>query len=159
MSQFVIVRDYPRPRPVVWRILTDPALIPLWTSTGRGGRPEGFRPEIGNRFRFVGRPFPGWDGIVRCEILAVVEPSLLRFTWRNNEGDRPSIVTNRLEESRAGTRLTYEHTEFHGIGGLLMSRLLGRIRRRMLTDGFPAALNALDDDGRPRPGRPQPSGA
>ena len=153
MSQFVIVKEYPRPRPLVWRTLTDPALIPLWTSIGQGGRPEGFQAEIGNHFRFVGKPFPGWDGIVRCEVLAVDEPSLLRFTWQNKESDRPSIVTNRLDETSSGTQLTYEHTEFHGLEGLLMSRLLGRIRRRMLTDGFPAALNTLDDQGRPRPGR------
>jgi len=34
---------------------TDPVLVPLWTSTGRGGTPEGFSPEVGNRFRFVGK--------------------------------------------------------------------------------------------------------
>ena len=158
MSRFVIVKEYPRPRPVVWRALTDPALIPMWTSTGQGGRPEGFQPEIGNHFRFVGKPFPGWDGIVRCEVLAVDEPSLLRFTWRNKDGDRPSIVTNRLDETPAGTRLIYEHTEFHGIEGLFMARLLSRIRRRMLTDGFPAALSGLDDQGRTRPGQHQSRG-
>ena len=153
MSKFVIAKDYSRPRPIVWRALTDPALIPLWTSTGQGGRPEGFRPEVGTHVQFIGKPFPGWDGIVRCEVLAVVEPSLLRFTWRNKEGDRPSLVTNRLDETPSGTRLTYEHTELHGLEGLFMSRLLGRIRRRMLTEGFPAALNTLDDAGRPRPGQ------
>jgi uncharacterized protein YndB with AHSA1/START domain len=119
----------------VWKALTDPALIPLWTWTGRGGRSEGFEPEAGNRFRFVAKPFPGWDGIVRCEILTVDEPSLLRYTWRNKDGDRPSIVTNRLDDTPTGTRFTYEHTDFHGLEGLIMSKLLGRIRRRMLTEG------------------------
>jgi len=59
MSEFRIDEVYPRPRWIVWKALTDPALVPLWTSTGRGGRPEGFVPEIGNRLRFVGKPFPG----------------------------------------------------------------------------------------------------
>lgn len=151
MSRFVISKEYPRPRHVVWRALTDPALVPLWTSTGQGGRPEGFRPEVGTRFRYVGKPFPGWDGIVLCEVLAVDEPALLRFTWRNKENDRPSIVTNRLEPTAEGTHLIYEHGGFSGLEGLVMSRLLGRIRRRMLDEAFPAVLDDLDDQGRLRP--------
>jgi uncharacterized protein YndB with AHSA1/START domain len=148
MSEFEIVREYPRPRPVVWRALTDPALVPRWTSTGRGGRPEGFAPEVGTRFRFVGRPFPGWDGVVRCEVLAAEEPSLLSFDWRNQESDEPSVVTYRLEETATGTRLTYRHTGFRGMGGFFMSRLLGRVRRTMLSEGLPAVLDDLPPVGR-----------
>lgn len=148
MSEFEIVREYPRPRPVVWRALTDPALVPRWTSTGRGGRPEGFAPEVGTRFRFVGRPFPGWDGVVRCEVLAAEEPSLLSFDWRNQESDEPSVVTYRLEETATGTRLTYRHTGFRGVGGFFMSRLLGRVRRTMLSEGLPAVLDDLPPVGR-----------
>ena len=40
MTDIRIVRDYPHPRAKVWRALTDPALIPLWTATGASGRPE-----------------------------------------------------------------------------------------------------------------------
>jgi uncharacterized protein YndB with AHSA1/START domain len=148
MSEFEIVREYPRPRPVVWRALTDPALVPRWTSTGRGGRPEGFAPEVGTRFRFVGKPFPGWDGVVRCEVLAAEEPSLLSFDWRNQESDEPSVVTYRLEETATGTRLTYRHTGFRGVGGFFMSRLLGRVRRTMLSEGLPAVLDDLPPVGR-----------
>lgn len=144
MSEFEIVRDYPQPRPRVWRALTDPALVPRWTSTGRGGRPEGFAPEVGTRFRFVGQPVPGWDGIVRCEILAADAPELLSFSWRNQETDEPSTVTCHLGETPAGTRLTYRHTDFRGAGGFVMSRLLHRVRRRMLTEGFPEVLAATD---------------
>jgi len=151
MSQFVIVKEYPQPRFLVWKALTDPQLIPLWTSTGQGGRPEGFLPEVGTKFRFIGKPFPGWDGVVLCEVLAAEAPSLLRFTWRNKESDRPSVVTNRLEEMPGGTRLTYEHTEFRGVEGVFMSRLLGSVRRKMLSEGLPAVLNDLDDQGHLRP--------
>jgi len=144
MSEFEIVREYPQPRPRVWRALTDPALVPRWTSTGRGGRPEGFTPEVGTRFRFVGRPVPGWDGIVRCEILAADAPELLSFSWRNQETDPPSTVTYHLAETAAGTRLAYRHTGFRGPGGFFMARLLHRVRRRMLTEGFPEVLAASD---------------
>jgi uncharacterized protein YndB with AHSA1/START domain len=66
VSEIRIVRDYPQPPETVWRALTDPALIPLWTSTGAGGRTEGFVPVAGNKFRFVAKPKPGWNGIVDC---------------------------------------------------------------------------------------------
>ncbi len=151
MPDFVITNEYPYPRPIVWKALTDPALTPLWTSTGRGGRPEGFEPVVGNRFRFVGRPFPGWDGIVRCEVLAVDEPSLLRYDWRNKENDRPTVVTYLLDEVPGATRLTWQHTGFRGLEGAFMSRLLGRVRRTMLAEGLPAVLDDLDEQGNLRP--------
>ena len=54
MSDLRIVEQYPRSRSVVWKALTDPALVPLWTSTGQGGRPEGFQPEVGAQFTELG---------------------------------------------------------------------------------------------------------
>jgi uncharacterized protein YndB with AHSA1/START domain len=152
VSEIRIVRDYPYPVITVWRALTDPALVPLWTSTGRGGRPEGFKPEAGTRFRLIGKPFPGWDGIVQCEVLAVDEPVLLRYDWRNKETDQPTVVSNNLAAIPGGTRLTWEHTGFQGIEGALMSRLLGRVRRTMLSQGLPPVLADIGDDGRLRPG-------
>jgi Activator of Hsp90 ATPase homolog 1-like protein len=121
---------------------------------GQGGRPEGFKPEAGTRFRFTGRPFPGWDGIVRCQVLAVHEPTLLSYDWRNKETDQPTVVTNILQEIPGGTRLTWEHTGFRGLGGMFMSRLLGRVRRKMLDQGLPPVLADIGDDGRLQPGRP-----
>jgi uncharacterized protein YndB with AHSA1/START domain len=152
MSEYHVVREYPKPLPIVWTALTDPALVPLWTSTGQGGRPEGFTPEVGTKFRFIGKPFPGWDGIVRCEVLAVEAPTLLRYDWRNKESDDPTVVTNHLEEISGGTRVTWDHTGFRGIEGVFMAWLLGRVRRKMLAEGLPAVLNALDEQGNLRPG-------
>jgi uncharacterized protein YndB with AHSA1/START domain len=153
MSYMRVVQDYSQPPPIVWRALTDPALVPLWTSTGQGGRPEGFKTEVGTRFRYIGKPFPGWDGIVHCEVLAVDEPALLRYDWRNKETDEPTVVTNILAElPGGGTRLTWEHTGFHGLEGVVMSRILGRVRRKMLAGGLPAVLNDLDEKGNLRLG-------
>ena len=152
MSDIRIVRDYPYPVTTVWRALTDPDLVPLWTSTGQGGRPEGFETEVGTKFRFIGKPFPGWDGIVRCEVLAVNAPTLLRYDWRNKETDEPTVVSNILTAIPGGTRLTWEHTGFQGIEGAFMSRLLGRVRRTMLSQGLPPVLADIGDGGRLRPG-------
>ncbi len=152
MSEFHIIREYPHSVERLWHALTDPELVPLWTSTGRGGTPEGFAPVVGNRFRLVGKPVPGWDGIVDCEVLEVEPPFMLRHTWKGDEHE-PSIVTWRIKPTESGSRLTYDHTGFRGVDGLIMSKfVLGPIRRRMLTRGLPSVLDAIDDSGRLGPG-------
>jgi uncharacterized protein YndB with AHSA1/START domain len=151
-SDIHIARDYPHPPEKIWRLLTDPSLIPLWTSTGKGGRPVGFAPVVGTRFKFVARPMPGWNGVVDCEVVEVREPFLLRYTWLGGEEDDLTTVTNLLEPYDGRTRFTWEHTGFTGIGGFLVSRVLNRVRTKMLDVGFPAVLNDLDDEGKLRPG-------
>lgn len=89
MSEIRIVRDYAYPVTRVWRALTDSDLIPLWTATGAGGRPGGFAPVPGTRFRFVAKPKPGWNGIVNCEVVEAREPTLLRYTWTDDAEATP----------------------------------------------------------------------
>jgi uncharacterized protein YndB with AHSA1/START domain len=162
MSEIRIVRDYPQPPEKVWRALTDPALIPLWTSTGAGGRPEGFVPVAGTKFRFIAKPKPGWNGIVDCQVLEVDAPRLLRYSWADgNGGGDITEVAYRLGPRAGGTRFSYEHTGFTGAGGLFMSVLLGRVRTKMLSQGLPALLDDLAADGTLRPGstlKPRPVG-
>ena len=152
MPSIRIVRDYPHSPAKVWRAVTDPAIIPLWTATGAGGRPEGFSTTVGTKFRFVAKPKPGWNGIVNCEVLEVAEPSLLRYSWTDDAGGDVTEVVYRVEPHDDGTRFVYEHTGFTGAGGFFMARLLGHVRRRMLNVGLPAVLGDLDDDGRLRTG-------
>ena len=140
MSEFRIVREYPYPVPTVWRVLTDPALVSRWTTTGQGGRPEGFAPVVGTRFRFKAKPTPGWRGVVDCEVLEVDAPRLLRYSWVGDENGPATFVAYRLEEVAGGTRFTWEHTGFTGPGGFVMSRLLRSVRQNMLTVAVPAVL-------------------
>ena len=153
MSNIRIMREYPHPPAKVWRALTDPDVIPLWTSSGRGGRPEGFSPVVGTRFRFVAKPRPGWRGIVECEVLEAREPSLLRYSWVGDENGAVSQVTYRLEPDHSRTRFTFEHAGFRGLGGFFVAKLvLGPVRKKMFDVGLPAALAAIDEEGRlPRP--------
>ncbi|MEW2119895.1 SRPBCC domain-containing protein [Streptomyces sp. NPDC005474] len=148
MSAIRIVHDYPHPVRKVWRALTDPDLIPLWTATGAGARPVGFDTGVGTHFQFVAKPKPGWDGVVNCVMLEAVEPALLRFSWTDNGGGDETEVAYHLEPTPTGTRLVYEHTGFTRAGGFVMAALLGRIRRKMLRVGLPAVLADLDDQGR-----------
>ena len=150
MSEIHIVRDYPHPPAKVWRAVTDPALVPLWTATGAGGRPEGFAPVVGTKFRFLAKPKPGWSGVVDCEVLEVNEPSLLRYSWTGDEGGDVTEVVYRLEPHAGGTRFTYDHTGFTGVGGVFMAKLLGHVRRKMLRVGLPPVLDDLGEDGSPR---------
>jgi uncharacterized protein YndB with AHSA1/START domain len=143
MPDITIVRDYPYPPLLVWRAMTEPELVARWTTTGRGGRPQGFEPRVGCQFRFVGRPVPGWDGIVRCEVLEVRAPHLLRYSWQGAEDGQATEVTYRVEPHAGGARLTYLHTGFVGIGGQIMSRLLGRVRHKMLNEGLSAVLSDI----------------
>ena len=147
MSEFRIVNEYPHPPEKVWRALTDPALVPLWTSTGKGGRPVGFSAAVGTHFKFVAKPMPGWSGVVQCEVLESREPSLFRYSWVGDEGDDVTLVTYRLEPHGNGTRFTWEHTGFKGVGGLLVSKLLASVRKKMLGVGLRAVLDDLDDQG------------
>jgi len=141
MSHYTITREYPYPVQEVWQVLTAPEWVARWTTTGQGGRPEDFAPEVGRRFRFVGRPTMGWAGTVYCEVLEVRAPDLLRYTWKGDEvTDAVTEVTYRLEPVAGGTRFTWAHTGFTGPGGFAMSRLLGNVRRRMLTEGVPPVL-------------------
>jgi uncharacterized protein YndB with AHSA1/START domain len=144
MAEIRIVRDYPQPPETVWRALTDPTLIPRWTSTGAGGRPEGFATSVGTKFRYVAKPKPGWSGIVDCVVLESDEPTLLRYSWADPGGGEVTEVAYRLEAHGNGTRFSYEHTGFTGIGGLFMATLLGRVRTRMLTVGLPAVLETMN---------------
>lgn len=144
MSAIHLVHDYPYPADLLWRALTDPELIPRWTVTGAGARPVGFDTEVGTRFQFVAKPKPGWDGIVNCVLLAADEPCLLRFTWTDNGGGDQTEAAYRLVATATGTRLHYDHTGFTGPGGFVMARLLGRVRRKMLTVGLPPVLADLE---------------
>jgi uncharacterized protein YndB with AHSA1/START domain len=147
LSDIRIVREYPHPPAKVWRALTDPALIALWAT-----RTEGFSTAVGTRFKFIGRPMPGWGGVVDCEVLEARAPSLLRYSWVADEGD-VTQVTYRLEPIAGGTRFTFEHTGFVGVGGFLLAKLvMTPVRKKMLGVRIPAVLGDVDDEGKLRPG-------
>ena len=81
-------------------------------------------------------------------MLEADEPRLLRYSWTDgNGGGNVTQVAYRLESRGGGTRFTYEHTGFTGVGGFFMARLLGKVRTKMLTVGLPAVLGDMDDSG------------
>ncbi len=143
MTDYTVVRQYAYPIDEVWHVLTDPEQVARWTTTGQGGRPEGFAPVPGTAFRFVGKPTVGWSGVVYCEVISVAPPHRLHYTWKGDaDADDVTHVTYLLEETTDGTRFTWQHTGFTGIGGFAMAKLLSSVRRKMLTEGVPPILEA-----------------
>jgi uncharacterized protein YndB with AHSA1/START domain len=57
---------------------------------------------VGTKFRLIAKPKPGWNGVVNCEVLAVDEPSLLRYSWTGDDGGDVTRATYRVEP-RAST--------------------------------------------------------
>jgi hypothetical protein len=91
---------------------------------------------------------PRWTAgglLTRCEVLEARGPSLLRYSWVGDANGAATEVAYRLEPCPGGTRFTFEHTGFHGLGGLLLAKaVLGPVRRKMLAVGLPRALEGVD---------------
>ncbi len=114
-----------------------------------GARPEGFSTVTGTVFRFVGKPRPGWSGIVTCEVTEVREPELLRYSWRADGGAQTTVLY-RLDRLANGTRFTFEHEGFTGLGGFIMAKLFMPIlRRRMFGARLQAVLQAIQTEAPP----------
>ena len=151
MSDMHIVRDYPYPVITVWRALTDPALVPLWTSTGAGGRPEGFAP-VGTKFRYIGKPFSR-AGTASSGARSSRSTSRRCCATRGQATTAAATteVAYRLEPHAGGTRFTYEHTGLHRLRRHVHGRCWAASERKMLSDGLPAVLDDLGAPARSAP--------
>jgi uncharacterized protein YndB with AHSA1/START domain len=143
VTEIRLVRDYPHPVAKVWRALTDPELLALWSM-----RPEGFSLEIGARFKFFGEANRHWRGFVECEILEVEPLSRLVYSWVGDEGGKKQIVSYDLEARGQSTRLTVVHRGFEGISGFLLAKLvMGPGWKKMLDGEFRTVLDHTDPSG------------
>jgi len=121
----------PFPVEAVWKALTDPAALAEWVMPV-----EGFAPVVGQRFRFLAKPMPGWDGVIDCEVLAIEPLQRMVIRWQGSRMRTPTTVTWTLTPVEAGTRLRIDHQGFEGIGGLLLAAMhrsgWGSMTRRRL---------------------------
>jgi uncharacterized protein YndB with AHSA1/START domain len=53
--------------------------------------PNDIAPVVGHRFTFRTQPAPGFDGIVHCEVLEVINNERLVYSWRG--GPLETVVT------------------------------------------------------------------
>jgi uncharacterized protein YndB with AHSA1/START domain len=97
--------DLPHSPAKVWRALTDPALLAEWLLPVAG-----FALEPGATFTLQAPPQPGWDGSVRCRMLAVDVERSISYSWV--VGGLDTVVTFTISPSDSGTRLTLVQSGF-----------------------------------------------
>ena len=128
---------YPYSPEQVWTALTDQAAIGEWLM------PNDFRPEVGHRFTLRTKPAPGFDGVVRCEVLELAAPVRLAYSWTG--GGIDTVVSYSLAAEGSNTRLVMEQSGFTGIRGLMVSKILGGGWKRMIAERLPAAAARVRD--------------
>jgi|SRR5580658_10441114 uncharacterized protein YndB with AHSA1/START domain len=101
----VVEHLFDHPLAIVWRALTESALIEGWLMR------NDFRPEVGRRFTFLTQAQPGFDGVVQCRVLEIDPLHRIRFTQKG--GDLETIVTWTLTDLGGGrTQLRIDHDGF-----------------------------------------------
>jgi uncharacterized protein YndB with AHSA1/START domain len=115
--------------------------------------PNDFELRLGHRFQFKTKPAPGFDGIVRCEVLEIIPFRKLVYSWVG--GRVTTQVTWRLAPEGTGTRLTLDHDGFSGLRGFFVGGILGKgWRSKILPVNLPALLSRWDGSG-PVPTTPE----
>jgi uncharacterized protein YndB with AHSA1/START domain len=100
---------FPVPIDRVWQALTDPLMIARWLMT-----PAGYEARVGARFWLREDPHedPREDcaGQVECEVLELVPPRRMVWSWRGVEDPATTRLVIELEAHGATTHLTLRHT-------------------------------------------------
>ncbi|NUQ53911.1 MAG: SRPBCC domain-containing protein [Phycisphaerales bacterium] len=136
-------RTYPHPRALVWRALVDRDLLAQWLM------PNDFEPRVGHRFTFRTEPGPGFDGVVRCEVLEIIDQERLVLAWAGGPID--TRITFTLADAPGGCRLVVEQVGFKGLRAWIVSRILAIGSRTIYGRRLPEVLASLDA---PRTGPP-----
>jgi uncharacterized protein YndB with AHSA1/START domain len=125
---------YPHPVEEVWAALTSSEALAAWLM------PNDFEPVIGRRFTFRTKRAPGFDGVVRCQVIEMEPPTRMVWTWAG--GNIDTTVTFTLESVDADhTRLRMRQVGFHGLGAQLTRRILAGGYPRILRQLLPAYLD------------------
>ena len=134
-KSITLTTTYPHSIEKVWKALTDPQAMSEWLM------PCNIEPRVGHQFQFQTKPYPGFDGTVHCEVLEVVPPEKLSFSWSGGSLTN-TIVSFRLQAVEEHTQLTFEHQGFEGLfNALVVRRLLANgWKKKILTIQLPNYL-------------------
>lgn len=126
---------YPHPIEKVWAALTDAQAMSQWLM------PCDIKAEVGYHFQFRTKPYPGFDGLVHCEVLEVIPQEKLVFSWTGG-GLQNTKVSFHLRPDGEQTVLHFEHSGFAGLLNRLIARnILARgWKRKILTVQLPEYL-------------------
>jgi uncharacterized protein YndB with AHSA1/START domain len=113
-QKIVVDEIFPHAPELVWKALTDGALMGRWIMA-----PTGFAPVVGNRFTYQTTPAGAWDGTIQCEVLEVVPLARFSYAWRGGDAGNvgygaplDTVVTFTLAKVAGGTRLRLVHEGF-----------------------------------------------
>lgn len=134
MSAIRRTRTYPVTPERLWPLLATSEGIARWLM------PNDLEPRVGHRFTMEADPGPGFDGVVRGEVLEVDPPRRLACSWVGGPID--TVVTFTLSAVEGGTRLDLTHDGFDGVRAGLVRVLLAAGWRSLLARRLPAALAA-----------------
>jgi uncharacterized protein YndB with AHSA1/START domain len=100
----VIEKELPHPPQKIWRALTEGPLIKEWLME------NDFQPAVGHAFTLRMKPMPGWNGIIKCQVLAMEPCKTLSYTWGTL--GLGTVVTFTLTPTETGTHLRVEQSGF-----------------------------------------------
>jgi uncharacterized protein YndB with AHSA1/START domain len=112
----IIVEDVFAHTPAaIWQALTTGDLMARWLRMPLSN----FEPVVGNRFTYQTTPAGEWNGIIACEVLAVVPQQRFVYSWTGGHAANTgygakldTIVTFTLAAVPGGTRLRLVHSGF-----------------------------------------------
>jgi uncharacterized protein YndB with AHSA1/START domain len=143
-TQTIVVEyDLARPPDKVWRALTEPKLLAQWLME------NDIRAEVGHCFTMRAQPVPGWDGVVRCEVLEVEPHKKLSYSWRGGSDKVPgfapldTVVTWTLTATAKGTRLKLEHSGFLPANAFAFDNM-GKGWRGKIAERIEGVIETLD---------------
>ncbi len=90
----------------VWRAITEPELLEQWLLPVFD-----LALEPGAAFMFKTQPFPGWDGVVNCRMLAIEPLRKLSYSWVVGD-DLTTVVTFTLTPTDTGTHVMLVQSGF-----------------------------------------------
>ena len=132
-----LTRVYEAPLEKVWQALTDQKAMSEWLM------PCDFEPKIGHKFQFRTKSYPGFDGIVNCEVLELRENELLSFSWSGGSL-KNTVVTFKLLPENGKTRLDFEHSGFEGlVNSIIVRKILSNgWKKKILSVQLPNYLSS-----------------
>lgn len=139
-SQAIVVDEvFPHAPEVLWKALTNRALIGRWLMPA-----EGFEAVVGNRFTFQTKAAGEWDGTIRCQVVEITENQRLSYTWAGGHEDNAgygskldTLVTITLSAVEGGTRLRLVHS------GFLLPK--NDVAYRNMSNGWKVVAKRLDE--------------
>lgn len=106
MPPIQIERFYNRPIQEVWEIVTDQKHLAKWLMPGN------FEPIVGKQYQFNCQPEEECADYVYGEVLNVLPPNSIKFTWNSKHLHNTTVVSFLLEETKGGVTFKIEHEGF-----------------------------------------------